>query len=280
MDHALSDGVLIVDGAIKYLTSQQFCSMTGLKKVVVGKGITFMEEEVFAECPDLEEVILPEGLINIGIAAFSGCTSLSKIIIPDTVKSIDDGAFLGCTSLTSIELPESLESIAQLAFEESGLERISIPKTVKEIGEEAFFECVNLRSVNVLGKNTVIGENAFGSNYSLIEGYIAPGYSQEDSRSAELLYSLLWCTCPDKHTEITSERAKRFIQANEELVIERILKADNIPAMTGIVEKELLNKQNIDRYVCAALDIGASEITALLIKAKGNTHDCLGDFEL
>ena len=278
-DFQLIDGVLTIAPGTQYIKSQRFSENPEIRRLIIPPGVGFMEDEAFAECENLEEVILPEGLINISVAAFASCASLRKINIPSTVKSIEDGAFLFCTSLQDIRLPEGLEEIADLAFQESGLESITIPASVKRIGEEAFFECENLRHADVLGEDTEIGPNAFGSNYNLHSGYIAPGYPKEQSGPAELLYTLLWCSCPDRHSEVTCRRAESFIRSQEGLIMERILKMNNIPAMSGLAARRLLSPGAIDKYLKLALQAGQTEISALLLKAGGGAA-AEEDFEL
>lgn len=278
-DFEITDGILRVNSSVTYIRSQQFAQRGDFRKVILPAGVGFMEEEAFAECGELEEAELPEGLVNIGVAAFASCEKLRKINVPSTVKQIEQGAFLFCGELSRIELPQGLEVIGELAFQESGLERVSIPPSVTLIGEEAFFGCPALTHIDVLGERTEICQNAFGSDYALLDGYIAPGYPAEDSRSALLLYSLLWCTCPERHTIATCTKAERFIRENEALIMEKVLKLNNIPAMTGLASRKLIKRENIDSYMRLALENGQTEITALLLQAGGGEITD-GDFDL
>ncbi len=279
--HSLSvtDGLLQIPEGTRYLRGQQYASRQDISRVIVPKGVGFMEEEVFAECANLEEVVLPEGLTNIGVAAFADCPKLRKINIPTTVKTIGEGAFLGCEALAEIQLPEGLEEISAMAFQNTGLGAVVIPASVKSIHEEAFFECENLTHADVLGEATIIEENAFGSNYRLTSGYIAPGYPKENSPPSELLYTLLWCSCPEKHQETVCERAEAFIAAREDLIMEWVFRQQNIPALHTLVTRHLLPLNRIDSYLRKALDQGQTEMTALLLSAKteGSVQE---DFEL
>lgn len=279
-DFQLADGVLRISDGTRYLKSQQFAGREDITEVFIPGSVGFMEEEVFAECRNLETVHLPSGLVNIGVAAFTSCEKLQSISIPQSVKAVEDGAFLSCEALREVFLPEKLETISALAFQETGLETVSVPAGVREIGEEAFFGCPSLRRADVLGKNTRICLNAFGSSYSLTEGYIAPGFPDEKSAPAELLYSMLWATCPERHTKETNLRAEAFIRSNEALIMEKIFRNSNIPALTGIASRRLLRPENIDGYVKKALELNLTELTALLLKAKGTARDTEGEFEL
>lgn len=279
-DYKLSDGVLYIAPGTQYIRSQIYCTKNDVKRIVIPEGVGFMEDECFAECGELESVSLPEGLINIGPAAFADCPSLSEINIPSTVKSIDTGAFFSCTALTSAALPEGLETVSEMAFQESGLESIIIPESVTAIESAAFFSCDNLRHADVLNRNAAIGQDAFGSSYALIEGYIAPGYPECCDPAAELLYTLLWCSCPEKHGEAVCRRAEAFIRAREELIMERVLKYNNIPAMTGLAKRGILSGGIINTALQAALRDGQTEITALLLEAKNAAASAEEEFEL
>jgi len=279
-DFQLTDGLLTFAPGTAYIRSQQFSQNDEIIKVIIPPGVGFIEDEAFAECENLEEVVLPEGLYSIGVAAFASCEKLHTINFPSGLKSIGDGAFLFCISLQSVEFPHGLEEICDLAFQSTGLERVCIPATVRRIGEEAFFGCEELVHADVLGKDTRIGLNAFGSNYKLISGFIAPGFPDEQSHSAELLYSLLYCSCPERHSEETRLRAEAFIRSREALVMERVLKMNNIPAATGLVERQLLSAALADESLKAALSAGQTEISALLLRLKGSIHSDEGEFEL
>lgn len=279
-DYQLTDGVLTISPGTTYIRSQQFCQRDDIIKVIIPDGVGFMEDECFTECPELEEVILPEGLINIGPAAFAVCPKLSRIHIPSTVKSIDSGAFIFCNELRDIELPEGLETVSEYAFQNTGLETVRVPASVKNIEECGFFSCENLRRADVLGENTAIGTDAFGSNYKLIEGYIAPGYPEKTDNASELLYTLLWCSCPERHSAATTARAERFIRKNEPIIMERILKADNVPALNGLAGRGLLSAEIINSSIQQTLLTGKTELTALLLKAKNTADKNEGEFEL
>ena len=279
-DFEIIDGVLRIAHGTTYIRSQAFCGRDDIVKVIIPDGVGFMEDECFTECPELREVILPEGLINIGPAVFAECSQLSRINLPKSLKSIDCGAFFYCESLREIELPYGLESIGEYAFQNTGLESVSVPETVTSIDECAFFSCENLRKICVAGADTKLGTDCFGSNYKLVEGYVAGGYPENADFTAELLYTLLWCSCPQRHTDVTSQRAISYIKSHEGLIMERILKADNVPAMTGLAELGLLSSDTVNEALRQSLSDGQTELSALLLKAKNTAADSEEEFEL
>jgi len=244
-------------------------------------GQWILPEQVFYENEDLQSIILPEGLEVIGAAAFAGCPGLSQIQLPSTLREIGEGAFLGCVSLSSILLPDGLTTIGEMAFWGSGLESISIPHTVSHIGDNAFWDCPALARADVLNPKAHIGVHAFGNCPTLLYGYISPGFPDDDSAPAQLLYSLLWCSCPQRHTPDITARAEQFIRSHEDLIMERVLKYNNVPAMTGLASRQLLAPEHTDHYLRQALELGLTEITALLLAAKGTEHTADDDiFEL
>lgn len=231
-------------------------------------GRLTLPESAFYENESLTSLSLPEGVEVIGAAAFAGCTSLTQIQLPSTLQEIGEGAFLGCISLRHLSLPEGLTTIGEMAFWNCGLEAVTIPQTVAHIGDNAFWDCPHLSQAHVLNPAARIGVHAFGNCPSLVAGYMAPGFPADDSPPAQLLYSLLWCTCPEKHMLPTSVRARQFIREKEVLIMEHVLKTNNVAAMTGLVSQQLLSPQQIDIYLRQSLESGLTEITALLLAAK------------
>lgn len=215
-----------------------------------------VREGAYAQNHDIEEVIIPEGVTDIG-----------------------EVAFFGCANLRSVKLPESLKIIREEAFGECGLESVVVPEGVETIVEKAFFCCEKLEKIKVLGENTIIEEDAFSGCDRLLEGFVARGYPQKFNQPEELQYTLLWCTCPEKHKPEVSEHARKFIRDNEQLIIERILKLNNVPAMNGISKLKLLRQENINKYVAMAGDAGKTEIVALLLAAIDKDSNG-GEFEL
>lgn len=275
MDHTLTLPVgmtALADGA--------YAGRGDIRRAVLPDGLLTIGSESFSGCTALEEVVLPPQLTAIGAAAFAGCEKLSRIELPPALQVIGEGAFLDCTALHQITLPNGLRQIDPMAFWNSGLYAVDVPESVARIGESAFWSCENLRRANVWGRDTMIEKNAFGSDYALVEGYMAPGYPHEDSAPAELQYTLLWCSCPQRHAPAVSERAKKLIRHQEALIMERILKYDNAPALSGLVHCHLLEPAHIDGYLRAASKANQTDLVALLLEAKGARRQSDLDFEL
>lgn len=63
-------------------------------------------------------------------------------------------------------------------------------------------------------------------------------------------------------------RAKKYIADNETLVMEKILKQNNVAALSGVVAQNLLNLNNLHKYITRANKLGLSEITTILLDSS------------
>ncbi|MCQ2420298.1 MAG: leucine-rich repeat domain-containing protein [Clostridia bacterium] len=246
-------------------------------------GEPTVPQEFMTGSEEITELILPDGVLFIGAAAFAECTKLRRVEFPSTLKAINYGAFLACSSLTQIRFPEGLEEIQETAFWGCDLKRVVIPESVRFVGEHAFWENENLRHADVLNPDARLEKDVFGSCYHLTEGYIAPGYPpdevvdssrfcQAERGAGNLLYTLLWCSCPERHSAETTARAEAFIRENQDLVMEWILRENNVAAMTTIAKRHLLDTDRVDRYVKQALEKNCPELIALLLQDKGQAR--------
>lgn len=275
-----NDGTLVIPHDLEQIPEGVCTGREDIRRIILPQTVYSIGPEAFAECTALEEVVFPDSFLHVSAAAFLNCSALSRVTLSRNLQSINEGAFLGCTSLKTIDLPDTLEYIAEMAFWGSGLEGITVPAQVRNISENAFWDCAGLRRADVPGANTRIGKNAFGNCPLLTEGFIAPGYPDDDSPPAQLLYTLLWCSCPQWHTPATARRATEFIRQQEELVMERILKSRNVPALNGIVSQGLLEPSHVDGYLRECAGIGATELTALLLQAKHSTSETQEEYDL
>lgn len=122
---------------------------TGVKSVVIPKGVELVSEEAFRICYDLKKVTVSEGVKTIGTNAFELCESLTQISLPSTLRTIEHGAFAR-TGISTITLPEGLYEIeGYVFFECMNLTEIKIPKSVKKIEGNAFVSCDNLKKIYV-----------------------------------------------------------------------------------------------------------------------------------
>lgn len=209
--------------------------------------------------------------------AYAQNESITELIVPEGVSDIGEVAFFGCSNLRKVTLPQSLRYIREEAFGETALEELTVPESMELIAEKAFYSCDRLRKIEVPGRDTVVETDAFGCCDNIKNAYVAAGYPEGIRPHEELQYTLFWCSCPERHSAVTAERARRYIHDNEELVMEWIIKTDNVPAMSGIASNDLL-KGSTGSYIEQANDKGRREITALLMSMP--RHEDNGEFEL
>ena len=209
--------------------------------------------------------------------SFAEDLSITSVIIPEGVTDIGEIAFYGCANLKEVVFPSSLRFIREEAFGDSAITEAILPAGLELIDEKAFFSCEDLRKAEVPGISTRIGSDAFGCCDRLHEGYIACGYPENTRHHEELQYTLLWCSCPERHSAETAKRAGDFIHRYEDLIMEWIIKHNNVPAMNGIAGRDLL-RGNIGSYITESNLAGTNEITALLMSMRGHAEE--GEFEL
>jgi len=274
------NGTLVIPQGTEQIPESACTGREDIRRIVLPASVYSIGPEAFAECTALEEVIFPHSFLHISAAAFLNCSALSRVVLSRNLQSINEGAFLGCTALKTLELPDTLEFIGEMAFWGSGLEEITVPPQVRTISENAFWDCPELRRADVLGADARIEKNAFGNCPLLTEGFIALGYPDDDSPPAQLLYTLLWCSCPQRHTPETSRQAEVFIRSQEGLVMERILKSHNVAALNEIVSQGLLDPSHVDGYLREWAGTEATELTALLLQAKHSTSNPQEDYDL
>ena len=279
-DLMVNDGTLVIPSEMGSIPDGACAGREDIRRVVLPDSLYSIPPEAFAEWTALEEVVFPKHFLHVSAAAFLNCTALSRVELSQDLLTVDEGAFLGCTALRQLHLPATLKAIGEMAFWGAGLEEITVPQGVERIAENAFWDCAALHRAEVLGSDTVIEKNAFGNCPSLTEGYIAPGYPKDDSPPAQLLYTLLWCSCPERHTAETAARARAFVQAKEELIMERIIKSGNTAALAGLVSQQLLLPQRVDEYIRLCAQDGNTELTALLLQAKRGAGPAEEEFEL
>ena len=151
----------------KYLVSP-FKNNTGIKKVVISKGITDISVGAFYGCTNLTSVTIPDTVTDIGFGAFASCTKLKTIPLPPSLSQISQFAFSGCTAMTEIQIPAGLKKIDHgLFYNCSSLGSVTIPEGTEIIADNAFFGCTNLSSVSLPEGIESIGYKAFSDCTSL-----------------------------------------------------------------------------------------------------------------
>lgn len=242
--------------------------------LTIPEGEKYVLEESYHGREDIEEIFFPSSMKVIGPIAFAECPSIRKVHLNEGLEEIGDGAFLGAALLTSLVLPQSLKTIGPMSFWSCGLAEIDIPAATGFIGESAFWDCPELTRANVHNPNAIIEQDAFGDCPQLIQGYMAPGFPQDDYGPSNLLFAMLWATSYEQHQDKpeTAERAMAFIRNNRNLVLEHILKTNNTAAMRGINQFGLFDNNTIEEGLRSAVAAGYMELSSLFLAAKGQLN--------
>lgn len=243
--------------------------------LTVEEGTEILQAETYAERQDIFGLILPGSLRELGGAAFAGCTNLRSVRFSASprLEQLCDGAFTLCHALASFPFPDTLRSIGEMVFWETGLRTVTLPSSVEEVGDSAFWACRNLSVFNVENPLCRLGNDVLGDCPSLQKGFVAPGFpvSRYYNQADELVYALLWLSCPDRHGRETSERAASFVREQLQIVMETILDRNLTAAMTGLSEHGFLKGLPVDGYLERAEEKGLREITNLLLETRRDT---------
>ena len=180
-----------------------------LKKVILPSGLKMIPDNLFYGCLKLEQVNIPGTVKYIGDTAFYYCDKLTELTLPDGIKEIGTGAFYGCTVLEKMNLPNSISKLGEACFACCyALEIESIPVSVTVLESTVFSYCDKMDKitvsdkiykigtatfegdkkieVTVLGKNTILEENAFGDNTDrvtliCVKGSVAEKFAQKNN---------------------------------------------------------------------------------------------------
>lgn len=187
---------IVLPSSLTVLASAPFLD-TGLRAIVIPKGVTYISNGVFAGCRNLMSVevetgnkdyysksnavyerssgkllaacpatVIPEGVTTIGRNAFSSIINLKSIKFPESLTTIEAGAFNGCP-LVSVHIPKNVKSIGEDAFLPSEMSKITV-----DSNNTVYDSRDNSNSIIETATNTII----LGCNSSMIpEGIVAIG---------------------------------------------------------------------------------------------------------
>lgn len=171
----------------KRIANQAYYKDTELTSYEIPAGIKSIGEFSFARS-GLKEIVIPKGVTGIDYAAFYHCDNLSQVTIPSTVTEIaakafektawmenwkagsgsdflivGDGILLAYRGNgTQVNIPEGVKRIAPEVFENhTEITEVSFPDSMELIGEKAFAGCTSLHRVIGGTAITAILDRAF-----------------------------------------------------------------------------------------------------------------------
>ena len=167
--------VYTIPETVTNIKSNSISRCTGLKEIVIHKGITRVP--IISECTNLEKItvaeenasyvsvdgvmytkdltelikcpakyvddvfVIPDGVELIGYSAFDNCDEITEVVFPDSVTEIETRAFDECDSLTQIVFPESISKIDSYAvgtLELGAIKHITILNPTCEIFDSEY----------------------------------------------------------------------------------------------------------------------------------------------
>jgi len=192
------EAISIPEGVVSIGNS--FCSMEGLKEIILPstlkkidnysfEGSDNLERIVFAENSQLEYIedgifrntiwysrqIMEHGYVLAGNLLLEKDALAEEIYIPEGTTAINAGAFYGDKSVTNITIPANVKKIGRSAFEGSGLTNIVFEGNIDLIGERAFAELSDLKNVTFMGHVKEFGVEAFYACHSLSDFKLPEG---------------------------------------------------------------------------------------------------------
>lgn len=115
----------VIPDSVTSIWFNAFCFCTGLKKLVVGKGITVIDYPMIFHSDSIETVILPETVTRLEHGAFK-YSGLKYIDIPDSVTYLGAEAMTGCDRLETVNIGKGVTEIHEWAIRGSSLKAINV----------------------------------------------------------------------------------------------------------------------------------------------------------
>lgn len=179
-------------GGVERIGAYAFYDCRKLTNVTFTDSLKSVGDYAFSRCIALDSIAVPVSVTELGIGTFSGSTSLivtfnepekSKltvlpelalsntgirtIVLPSGLTEIGTDAFFLCENLTSISLPASVKKLGDTVFRACSKLRTAELSAVTEMGEYVFQRATALESVSFAEGATVIGDFAFGPNFTV-----------------------------------------------------------------------------------------------------------------
>ena len=125
---------------------------------------------------------------------------------------------------------------------------------------------------------SVTDGSAYGKPYN-----VTKTLQYNSSASVQLqmpLYNQTALTAVDIAKTLAQLNTFSYGKAKEDLIMEKIMKTNNTAALAGLVSRSLLDPTHIDEYIRICAQEGNTELTALLLQARGSAVRAEEEFAL
>ncbi len=159
--YSLSD--IIIPDSVTSIGEYAF-EQSGIRNIVLGKGLTEIKYDTFYRCTSLREIVIPENVTKIGANAFCW-TNVEKVWIPVSVVEIGRSAF---------SVDDTLENIYYMGTKQQW-QKIKISNYYDDFSEaKIHYSCRKTKTNPTCTECGVITYICDCCNATALGGYIAP----------------------------------------------------------------------------------------------------------
>lgn len=264
---------VIIPANIKVIPDYVFFGGRSLSSIIIPEGVTKIGESAFANCISLSNITIPKSVTKIAADAFSACRNLSSITIFANITKIVAWTFRRCSSLKSIIIPEGVTEINDWAFDECNhLRNITIPQSVTKISEYAFYGCDSLSSITIPEQVTEITWWDVFEQYESLVVYCSPELFEKLPVSVQMHTAIHWLQYPQNFSEKQTMVMEDFVKKYKNRMVKRFIENKEAGLLQKILEKVVVHKKTLMRYIDFANTGNRVEVMAVLLEFQWRSN--------
>ena len=282
---------------IKVIGEKAFSGCNNLTSIIIQEGVEWIGEHAFFGCTNLKSIIIPENVKIINKRAFDHNQYLRSVTIPKCVELIGEHAFQGCDNLTEALIHAKLKEISATSFSNLGQRDIRIiyqhtSPTLTIFGKK------ESNTVTLLDeKNNLTGELYVPHAQTLLYDCEVQPVESYVEFIARLIggvvkhlseYDALFTDCKissEEKVKIALTRLQyplelsveykdeylAYLQNISHYQVPFLIRENDIATIQILAEHKAFYKQDIDKFIEQANQIGETEIQAFLMDYKNKT---------
>jgi hypothetical protein len=110
-----------IPASVKIIETHAFAHCTGLTAAVIPEKVTNISGCAFQQS-GVKSVVMSKGVTRIEYNAFYGCEDLQSVVIPEGVTQIESQVFMNCKNLKNVVIPKSVTKMGKDVFKGAGCE--------------------------------------------------------------------------------------------------------------------------------------------------------------